>query len=143
MDEEGTILSTAGASPSDAKAPGQLVGESLRTWVTLRVQALPHRGVRRSLQMAAGAVFGGAESGTMNLIGRTTERARARAVLSSGREDLLLFVGARGVGKSSLLESIAAEAGANVVRFSAQEATWSYSGLSAIAAGLGGSSEAT
>lgn len=59
-------------------------------------------------------------------------------MLSSGREDLLLFVGARGVGKSSLLESIAAEAGANVVRFSAQEATWSYSGLSAIAAGLGG-----
>lgn len=74
----------------------------------------------------------------MYFSGRTTERARIIEALSSGREDLLLVVGAQGIGKTSLLESVAAEVGTTVVTFAPQEADWAYSGLSAIAAGLGG-----
>lgn len=74
----------------------------------------------------------------MVLIGRIAERQALLAALEPDHEGALIVVGATGIGKTHLLESIADELNAPIVRISPHEASWPLSGLSIISAALCG-----
>lgn len=74
----------------------------------------------------------------MLFFGRARENRIADDVIGSADGGACLFIGEPGVGKSALASRIAEGHGAIVVVASPSERMWPYSGLSAVAAGLGG-----
>lgn len=74
----------------------------------------------------------------MPFIGRAHEKRIAEEVIGLSGGAACLFVGAGGIGKSALAREIAEQHGAVVVVASPSERLWPYSGLSALATGLGG-----
>ncbi|MCJ1707208.1 LuxR family transcriptional regulator [Microbacterium sp. VKM Ac-2923] len=74
----------------------------------------------------------------MPFIGRAHEKRIAEEVIGTSGGAACLFVGAEGIGKSALAREIAEQHGAVVVSASPSERLWPYSGLSALATGLGG-----
>ncbi|MDQ1136511.1 DNA-binding CsgD family transcriptional regulator [Microbacterium sp. SORGH_AS 1204] len=74
----------------------------------------------------------------MPFFGRARENRIADELIGSAGGGACLFTGEPGVGKSALAGHIAAGHDAVVVVASPSERMWPYSGLSAVAAGLGG-----
>lgn len=74
----------------------------------------------------------------MPFFGRARECRIADEVIGATGGGACLFVGEPGVGKSTLARHIAGNHDAAVVVVSPAERMWPYSGLSAVAAGLGG-----
>lgn len=79
----------------------------------------------------------------MPMFGREREKLIARTAIGAGGGSACLFLGEPGIGKSALAREIAREEGTTVVAVNPGERMWSYSGLSAVAAGLGGPRGAT
>lgn len=73
----------------------------------------------------------------MGFIGRLDELTQIAAALDETTGGVLVVAGGRGSGRSRLINAAAVESGADVVRISSHEREWRYSGLSAVAAGLG------
>lgn len=74
----------------------------------------------------------------MPLFGRGRELDIARTTVGLRTGAACVFVGEAGMGKSALAAELAREHRANLVAVSPSERMWPYSGLSAVAAGLGG-----
>ncbi|MDQ1084399.1 MULTISPECIES: LuxR C-terminal-related transcriptional regulator [Microbacterium] len=74
----------------------------------------------------------------MPFVGRMRERRIAKDVIEASGGSGCLLIGEEGIGKTTLARAIAEEHGAVVVAASPSERMWPYSGLSALAAGLGG-----
>ncbi|WP_285138323.1 LuxR family transcriptional regulator [Microbacterium sp. lyk4-40-TSB-66] len=74
----------------------------------------------------------------MPFVGRAREKRIAEDVIGTTGGSGCLFIGEVGIGKSALAREIAGQHGAVVVTASPNERLWPFSGLSALAAGLGG-----
>lgn len=74
----------------------------------------------------------------MPLFGRGRERQVAQKTIGLRTGAACVFVGEAGMGKTALARELAREHEAGLVAVSPSERMWPYSGLSAVAAGLGG-----
>lgn len=74
----------------------------------------------------------------MPFFGRARELDIARRTVGLRTGAACVFVGDAGLGKSALARELAREHAASLVAVSPSERMWPYSGLSAVAAGLGG-----
>lgn len=74
----------------------------------------------------------------MSLVGRTNELERILAVIRAPREGALTVMGGRGTGKSALLSEVPrlSDERTVVLRASASEADWPFSGLTALLNGI-------
>lgn len=75
----------------------------------------------------------------MPFFGRGRELQVARKTVGLRTGAACVFVGEAGLGKTALARELAVEHAASLVAVSPSERMWPYSGLSAVAAGLGGS----